>query len=74
MKGRINKTWGYAQSYYYALNLDTRSKKYCTRQAWKKLAIKALINMSLGMWDDRCKVLHGRTEDEQRKIKKDKVL
>ena len=30
--------------------------------------------MSLGMWDDRCKVLHGRTVDEKRKIKKEKIL
>ena len=26
------------------------------------------------MWDNRCNVLHRRTEDEKRKIKRDKIL
>ena len=26
------------------------------------------------MWDDRCKVLHGRTLEEKKKIKRDKIL
>ena len=26
------------------------------------------------MWDDRCKVLHGKTVDKKRKIKRDKIF
>ena len=74
MKGRISNTWRHTQRYYYGLNLDTRLKKYFTIQAWTKSAIKTLINMGLGMCGGRCNVLHGRTEDVKRKIKRDKAL
>ena len=32
------------------------------------------MDMGLSIWDDRCKVNHGRTEYEQRRIKMDGVL
>ena len=70
MQYMISKNCGHAQSYYYDLNLDTRSKKYFTRKAWAK----ALVDMGLGIWDDRSKLNHGRTKYEQRRIKRDRVL
>ena len=74
MKGRLSKKWGEAQNIYYQINPDTSREKYFNRKAWTKTTIKASIDMSLGMWDDRYKVLHGRTVDEKRKIKREKIL
>ena len=74
MKGRVSKKWGEAQTLYYQMNPDTKKKPYFNHKARSKAAIKALLNMSLGMWNDRCKVLHGKTTDEKNKIKWDKTL
>ena len=74
MKGRVSKKWGEAQNIYYQMNPDTQREKHFNQKTWTKAIIKSFIDMSLGMWDDRCKVLHGRTVDEKRKIKKEKIL
>ena len=74
MKGRLSKKWGEAQHIYYQMNPDTKREKRFNQKTWTKATIKSFIDMSLGMWDDRCKVLHGRTVDEKRKIKKEKIL
>ena len=74
MKGRLSKKWGEAQQIYYQMNPDTKRVKYFNQKAWIKASIQAFIDMSLGMWDDRCKVLHGRTVEEKKKIKQEKIL
>ena len=74
MKGRLSKKWGEAQQIYYQMNPDTKRVKYFNQKAWIKASIQAFIDMSLGMWDDRCKVLHGRTEEEKETIKREKIL
>ena len=74
MKGRLSKKWGEAQNMYYQINLDTKREKYFNQKAWAKVTIKTFIDTSLGMWDDRCKVLHGRKVDEKREIKWEKIL
>ena len=66
MKGRLSKKWGEAQHIYYQMNPDTKREKYFNQKAWMKASIQAFIDMSLGIWDGRCKVLHGRTVEEQR--------
>ena len=74
MKWRLSRKWGEAHNLYYQMNPDTKDKTYFNQKVWSKAAIKASLDMSLGMWDNRCNVLHGRTEDEKRKIKQDKIL
>ena len=54
--------------------MDTRDKKCFTRKAWANVIVKVILDMSLGIWDDRCKILHDRTEGRQRKIEMNKVI
>ena len=74
MKGWLSKKWGEAQNLYYHMNPDIKGERYFNQKAWTKAAIKAFIDTSLVMWDDRCKVLHGRAVDEKRRIKRKKIL
>ena len=41
---------------------------------WTKRMVKALIEMSLNMWKNRCKCLHGHTTTEQTMIKRQKLM
>ena len=56
------------------MNPDTKGEKYFNQKTWTKATIQSFVDMSLGMWDDRCKVLHGRTVEEKNKIKREKIL
>ena len=74
MKGVILKKWGCDQSAFYGFNWDTREKIYYTRKTWLKATIKFLLDMSLGIWYPRYKIMHRRTWEEQRKRKRDNTF
>ena len=73
-KGRICIKWGIAQEVFYKMHPDFKKKKYCTVFIWTKRMVQALIEMSLNMWKNRCKCLHGHTKAEQTNIKRQQLL
>jgi hypothetical protein len=72
--GRISSKWGKAQGIYYDSNPDTRSKKYYTREVWVHKTIGSFLFHTLGLWNDRCDCMHGATDEEKKKIMKDRAV
>ena len=73
LKGRLSSGWGKAQDIYYRENPDTSTKKHFTAQVWMVKTIGSLLDFTLGLWTDRCDILHGATEKEKKQIKHDRV-
>ena len=74
LKGRISSKWGKAQGLSYGNNLHTRHEKHFTEQVWVAKVIASLLRFTLGLWKDRCDVLHGANLEERNRIKRDKTL
>ena len=68
LKGRISLNWSKAQQIYYSSNPETRHKKYMNQTTWAKRTVLSLLELALGVWNDRCKVLHGEENKDQRFI------
>ena len=66
LKGRISLNWSKAQQIYYSSNPETRNKKYMNQTTWAKRTVLSLLELALGVWNDRCKVLHGEENKDQR--------
>ena len=73
LKGRLSKECGKAQGMYYGDNPDTREGKYFSSQVWMVKTIGNLLDFTLGLWTDRCDILHGATEKEKKSIKHKRV-
>ena len=65
-KGRISLNWGKAQQIFYSLHPELHTKKYFNQMSWTKTTVKSLVVLSLSIWNDRCKVLHGEENKNQR--------
>ena len=74
LKGRLSKKWGYVQAKYYQLNPHTSDSKKYSGESWMRKTVKALLQYTLGMWNTRCKVLHGENETEQLKKRKEAAV
>ena len=74
LKGRLSSKWGKAQGMFYGINHHTRHEKHFTEQVWVAKVIASLLRFTLGLWNDRCEVLHGANLEERQKIKRDQIL
>ena len=50
-KGRLCKSWGKAQGQFYSMHPDLQGKRWCSATLWTQPMIKALVNMSLQMFE-----------------------
>ena len=73
LKGRLSSGWGKAQDIYYRENPHTNTKKHFSAQVWMVKTIGSFLDYTMGLWTDRCDILHGATEAEKKQIKHDKV-
>jgi hypothetical protein len=74
LKGRLSSKWGVAQALYYSSNvLLNESFKY-TGDIWMEKTVGSFIDMTLGMWNARCAVLHGVDEVAIKIKKKNRIL
>ena len=71
LKGRLSKTWGRMQQWYYRQHPELRDKKGLTGAGWMVRMINSLTTMTLTMWQHRCGCMHGHTEHEKKQRKKD---
>ena len=58
-KGRLSRLWGVAQQNFYSQNPSTSGKHHFNKNTWMDKTITGLLDFSLGMWSDRCDILHG---------------
>ena len=72
VKGRISKKWGMAQNIYYQSHPDLRNQKRYSQKSWEKRTIKSLVEISLGLWKDRCEILH-RQENVDKNQNREKI-
>ena len=74
LKGRLSSKWGAAQALYYSSNaLLNDSFKY-TGDIWMAKTVGSFIDLTLGMWNARCAVLHGADEVAIKTKKKNRIL
>ena len=66
LKGRLSSGWGRAQNIYYRDNPETCTKKHCSMQVWMVKPIGSLLDFTMGLWTDRCNILHGATKAEKK--------
>ena len=59
---------------FYVSNPGARKEKHLTQAVWTGKIIVGLLRLSLGLWNDRCKALHGKDEAENKKKRKDRLV
>ena len=71
---RLRSKWETAQGMLYRNNPDTRTENHFTEEVWVRRTIGSFLHQILSIWNDRCKCLHGATEEEAKKIRKLRVV
>ena len=66
--------WGSTQSLYYRHNVLLQNYRISSERIWMTKTVGSLIDLSLGMWNVRCDLLHGADESETKIKKKAKLL
>ena len=73
LKGRLSSHWAQAQGVFNAENPDTRNRRHFNANTWMVKTIGSLIDLSLGLWNDRCCILHGVDKKMQRQKSKEQL-
>jgi hypothetical protein len=74
LKGRLSSKWGVAQAMYYSSNVLLNASFQYTGETWMEKTVGSFIDMTLGMWNARCDVLHGADEVATKIKKKNRIL
>ena len=72
-KGQLSKKWGLAQQEFYKEHPDTRGKLIFSRRVWMANTVISFLNYSLGLWKDRCTILHGIDNKDNKAKEKEKL-
>ena len=65
-KGRLSKLWGEAKHLFYSQNPSTTGRHHFNKNLWMDKTIIGLLDFSLGMWSDRCDILHGTANKDDK--------
>ena len=70
----MSKKWGIAQNIYYQAHPDLKHNRQYSQQQWEKRTIQSLIEICLGLWKDRCEILHGKENIDKKSKEKQKLI
>lgn len=74
LKDHISRRWGKVQGIIYMNNIDTRGCKHFIVEVQMTKINKSVLDLTLGMWKDRCGILHGADEGERKNIWRPKIM
>ena len=65
---------GVAQAFYYRGNTLLNASVMYSGDTWMAKTVGSFLDITLGMWNARCAVLHGADEVEAKTKKKNRIL
>lgn len=73
LKGRLSIKWRHAQQEFYKNNPATHGNDRYNGELWMVRTIHSFLNFSLGLWKDRCEVLHGIEHKDKKSKEREKL-